>query len=425
MFTPLNLGLDGQLTPDKPLPAATGLTVGRDGEPASFAVSLDLSLQSQLESGELLPPDGDFLPVAADIELEISAYEVAAEILPVPAPALTQRQVAVAAAVPVLPAGLERSSKNAAGEESVALQGAAARAAETALDAVLPNKAATAESPQIVAASQPAPVADDVAPPIASHLLAAGNKALKGEASIPSPGALAGGDGLTDEAPPQVRLTELTPAGAEPGARPPVGPASPPGGFAELPVYRPADAALPDTFRVPDGAALNAASNTAAAADGDAVSRAVSRPANLLPIGTPVGDAGWNDSLSERVLLMTSNKLGNAEIRLTPAELGPVRVQVTVDDGTASLAFQAGNAATREAIEQALPRLREMLAENGLSMGEASVGDQGVHDGGRETAGDRSLAGDAPSQGAEDTGPEGQSLPASTRLSTALVDTFV
>lgn len=101
-------------------------------------------------------------------------------------------------------------------------------------------------------------------------------------------------------------------------------------------------------------------------------------------ISVAVRNAGWGDQLGERVLLMAGNQVKTAEIRLTPAELGPLRVQVAMDDGAANVTFQAQHAATREAIEQALPRLRELLAENGLSLGQANVGEQGVSERNRD-----------------------------------------
>lgn len=104
-------------------------------------------------------------------------------------------------------------------------------------------------------------------------------------------------------------------------------------------------------------------------------------------ISTPVRAQGWGEQIGERVLLMAANQNKTAEIRLTPAEMGPLRVQVSVDDGAASVTFQAQHAATREAIEQALPRLRELLAENGLSLGQANVGEQGVAEGERDENG--------------------------------------
>ena len=151
-------------------------------------------------------------------------------------------------------------------------------------------------------------------------------------------------------------------------------------------------------------------------------------PAQATLIDTPVADSAWGDRLGERVLLMAGNQLRNAEIRLTPAELGPVRVQVTVDDGTANITFHAQHAMTRDAIEQALPRLREMLVENGLSLGQASVGEQGVA--GQENA-SRDGADDLVSFGAEgeeatmQTTTDGTAADTRIRATNGIVDTFV
>jgi flagellar hook-length control protein FliK len=113
-----------------------------------------------------------------------------------------------------------------------------------------------------------------------------------------------------------------------------------------------------------------------------------------------------------------------AEIRLTPAELGPLRVQISVDDGQANVAFQAHSAVTREAIEQALPRLREMLAESGLSLGQADVGEQGVA--GRESDGDTASDGtsDTQNESPEEHAGNLEGERQETVISNGLVDTF-
>lgn len=103
-------------------------------------------------------------------------------------------------------------------------------------------------------------------------------------------------------------------------------------------------------------------------------------------IDVPVRDPAWGEQLGQRLQLMANNQVQTAEIRLTPAELGPLRVQIAMDDGAASVTFQAQHALTREAIEQALPRLREMLAENGLTLSQANVGEQDVQHGSRDGA---------------------------------------
>lgn len=146
-------------------------------------------------------------------------------------------------------------------------------------------------------------------------------------------------------------------------------------------------------------------------------------------IGTPVRDAAWGESIGERVLVMASNKLQSAEIRLTPAELGPLRVQVSVDDKAANITFLAQHAVTREALEQAMPRLRELLAENGLTLNQSSIGEhskQGVQHGGRDSDSGRSnqTAGAAVDAGVDTAGDDTPSSAAMRKRPDSLVDTF-
>jgi len=146
-----------------------------------------------------------------------------------------------------------------------------------------------------------------------------------------------------------------------------------------------------------------------------------------LPLATridvPVKDAAWGEQLGQRLQLIANNQLQTAEIRLTPAELGPLRVQIAIDDGAANVTFQAQHAVTRDAIEQALPRLREMLAENGLTLSQANVGDQGVQHGRRdsadEAAGSSYRAGDSAAEQ-----PQDELHAPRERSAVGLVDTF-
>jgi len=101
-------------------------------------------------------------------------------------------------------------------------------------------------------------------------------------------------------------------------------------------------------------------------------------PALIESISTPVRDPAWAEVLGERVLVLTERQMKSAEIRLTPADLGPLRVRISVEEGATHVTFHVQHAVTREAIEQALPRLREMLADSGLSLGQTDVSEQDV-----------------------------------------------
>lgn len=142
-------------------------------------------------------------------------------------------------------------------------------------------------------------------------------------------------------------------------------------------------------------------------------------------IAVPVQNTAWGDALNERLVFMSGQKIQNAEIRLTPAELGPIRVSVAVEDGATHITFNAQHATTREAIESALPRLREMLAEQGLSLGNASVNDQQGGDPRQQDGSGESASGVA----ATDHGQPGADLPKDAdargvRVTRGLVDTF-
>ncbi|MDJ0757799.1 MAG: flagellar hook-length control protein FliK [Woeseiaceae bacterium] len=98
-------------------------------------------------------------------------------------------------------------------------------------------------------------------------------------------------------------------------------------------------------------------------------------------IDVPVKEASWGDRLNDRVVMMANNRLQNVDLRLSPAEMGPLRIKVSVEDGTANVSFVAQHAVTRDAIEQALPRLKSLLEQNGIDLGDTSVDQQGPDQG--------------------------------------------
>ncbi len=97
-------------------------------------------------------------------------------------------------------------------------------------------------------------------------------------------------------------------------------------------------------------------------------------PAELAQnIATPMGQQAWGDELGERILWLTQREISSAQLRLNPEHLGPVNVDIRVDGEVTSIQFTAHNAATREAIEAAVPKLREMFGAQQLSLTEVAV----------------------------------------------------
>ncbi|HSH47095.1 MAG TPA: flagellar hook-length control protein FliK, partial [Halomonas sp.] len=64
------------------------------------------------------------------------------------------------------------------------------------------------------------------------------------------------------------------------------------------------------------------------------------------------------------------------ELQLHPAELGPLSVSLKLGDQGAQAQLLSAHAQVRQALEQAIPQLREALAEQGIQLGEATVGEQ-------------------------------------------------
>ncbi len=112
-------------------------------------------------------------------------------------------------------------------------------------------------------------------------------------------------------------------------------------------------------------------------------------------IQVPVRQAGWDQALGDRVQWMMSQKLQGAELKLNPANLGPLEVRINVQNEQATVMFAAQQGVVREAIEQAVPKLREMLGESGIELLNVDVSEQSFAEQRRETGDGRFAAGDA------------------------------
>ncbi|BBB25175.1 flagellar hook-length control protein FliK [Amphritea japonica] len=107
------------------------------------------------------------------------------------------------------------------------------------------------------------------------------------------------------------------------------------------------------------------------------VSRAAAEPMQLsMPNGARPGMPAWGQAVNDRVMMMASKNGQFAEIQLDPPELGSLQVKLQVKNEQVSVVFNTPHGSVREALEQNMPRLREMFAEQGLNLSESSVHDQ-------------------------------------------------
>lgn len=102
-----------------------------------------------------------------------------------------------------------------------------------------------------------------------------------------------------------------------------------------------------------------------------------------LPVHTPTGQSAWAEDVGTQVHWMLGRAESRAELVLTPASLGKLEVSINLNGDQTTAQFVAATQAARDALEQALPRLREILQQAGINLGEASVstsGEQGARD---------------------------------------------
>lgn len=125
------------------------------------------------------------------------------------------------------------------------------------------------------------------------------------------------------------------------------------------------------SFEPVGGSSLTPASMNLSAAT--SASATTAPPAAQHAVRAGVGSARWASELGARLIVMSSRGQHEGSLTLSPEHLGPLEVRITVSQQTTHILFGAQQAETRAALAEALPRLREMFAEAGLSLGHAGI----------------------------------------------------
>lgn len=79
------------------------------------------------------------------------------------------------------------------------------------------------------------------------------------------------------------------------------------------------------------------------------------------------------EDVHERINMMMAKNLKYVDIRLDPPELGKLQIKLSINQDQASVQFTVNNHQARDIVEQAMPRLREMLQQQGLQLAQSSV----------------------------------------------------
>ncbi len=86
-----------------------------------------------------------------------------------------------------------------------------------------------------------------------------------------------------------------------------------------------------------------------------------------------VGTAAWGHALGEKLVWMAAGTQQTASLTLNPPNLGPLQIVVNVTNDQATASFFSAQPEVRHALEAAFPRLREMMNDAGIQLGQATV----------------------------------------------------
>lgn len=323
-------------------------------------------------------------PRAAEAVTTPSAVPLAAPTSPPVAPSGTGTPIAAAATAHAREVVLDRPAANRA--SGLLGKGPSAEAPPADVDAPAAGPALPPNTPSVP------PGDGNPAATATRHAHQAALERPTGGRATGLSGRAAASDGAT---------VKVDAAAADP-ALPPNTPSAPPGNGNPLAsttrhVHPALASASADSGPVPVAAqTLSPADSTAAGAAALAATVGPAPPSPAVTVGSGAGPVSappdlhiaagpgspqFGPELGERVLWLVRDGLHEARLQLNPRDLGPVEVRLSFGDGAAQVSFSTQHAGTAAAVQQSLPQLRELLAQQGLQLGQATVSHQPAGDG--------------------------------------------
>ena len=116
-------------------------------------------------------------------------------------------------------------------------------------------------------------------------------------------------------------------------------------------------------------------------------------------IAARVGTPAWDNQVGQKIVWMLAGQEQSATLTLNPPDMGPMQVVLSVTNDQATVTFSANQLEVRQALENAMPKLREMMSESGIALGNATV-DAGTSD-------QRQAQGDQPGRAGSRAGAKG------------------
>lgn len=79
------------------------------------------------------------------------------------------------------------------------------------------------------------------------------------------------------------------------------------------------------------------------------------------------------NALNDSVRYMMNSRIQSAEIRIDPPELGSMQIKISMNGDQASVSMVVQNQQAKDMLDQSVPKLKEMLEQQGIELGESNV----------------------------------------------------
>ncbi|MDO3385054.1 flagellar hook-length control protein FliK [Gilvimarinus sp. SDUM040013] len=145
-------------------------------------------------------------------------------------------------------------------------------------------------------------------------------------------------------------------------------------------------------------------------------------PVAQAQVTTSFSSPNWGQAVNQQVVWLAQQGIQSAEIRLDPPDLGPLHVKVTINNDQAQVSFTSHQAVVREALDQSAHRLREMLAEQGMT--QVDVGVSGEEEKWADQHGGENGSGGANDSAGDEEGEFGSSATTIATTGVGLIDHY-
>ena len=102
--------------------------------------------------------------------------------------------------------------------------------------------------------------------------------------------------------------------------------------------------------------------------------RAIEMPVKSLEIPVDLANSQWANKFSEHITWLGHQGIKSALIKIHPEDLGPLEISIKVVKDSASVNINSHSSHVRDLVDQALPKLREMMSEQGLNLSDVHIG---------------------------------------------------